>query len=241
MQIIPAIDLKDGRCVRLSQGEFNSAKVYQDDPLEQARRFAAAGAELIHVIDLDGAQAGAKSANRSMAKEIIGRAGVEVEFGGGVRDESDVEELVECGVTRIILGTLAAQSPGTVELLAQRFGSKICVGIDARNGTVMTHGWAAKTNLTAGDFAVELAKLGIERIIYTDIKRDGMLSGPNIEETVALARKAQVKVTASGGVSSIDDIRRLADTNEPLVDSVIVGKALYENRFTLEDALQLST
>ncbi len=241
MQIIPAIDLKDGCCVRLTQGEFGTAKVYEADPIEQARRFAVAGAELIHIVDLDGAKKGGKSANRSVAKEIVSRVGVDVEFGGGVRAEHDVEELVESGISRVILGTLATESPTVLKSLIERFGSKVCIGIDARDGVVMTRGWAAESRLTAGEFAVEVAKLGIERIIYTDIKRDGMLMGPNIEETVAIARKARVKVTASGGVSSVDDIRRLAESGEPLIDSVVVGKALYENRFTLEDALQLTT
>jgi phosphoribosylformimino-5-aminoimidazole carboxamide ribotide isomerase len=241
MQIIPAIDLKDGRCVRLSQGEFDTAKVYGADPFEQARRFADAGAELIHIVDLDGAKEGGRSANRSVAKEVVSRLGVDVEFGGGVRSESDVEELVDCGVSRVILGTLATESPEILKSLVERFGPKVCVGIDARDGVVMTRGWAAKSDLTAGEFAVEVAKLGVERIIYTDIKRDGMLTGPNIEETISIARKARVKVTASGGVSSIDDLRRLVEAGEPLIDSVIVGKALYENRFSLEEALQLTT
>lgn len=241
MQVIPAIDLKDGRCVRLSQGEFNTAKVYGEDPIEQARRFVDAGAELIHIVDLDGAKAGGRSSNRSVAKEIVSRLSVNVEFGGGVRSENDVAELVESGISRVILGTLATESPAILKSLVERFGSKVCVGIDARDGVVMTQGWSATSNLTAGEFAVKVVKLGVARIIYTDIKRDGMLRGPNIEETISIARKAMVKVTASGGVSSIDDIRRLVEADEPLVDSVIVGKALYENRFTLEDALQLTT
>lgn len=240
MLVIPAIDLKDGCCVRLSQGEFNSAKVYGSDPIEQARRFVDAGAELIHIVDLDGAKDGGRSANRSVAREIVNRVGVDVEFGGGVRSEGDVEELIDIGVSRVILGTLATESPDKLKSLVMRFGQRVCVGIDAREGVVMTRGWVAKSDLSAGEFALEVAKLGIERIIYTDIKRDGMLTGPNIEETVAIARKANVKVTASGGVSSVEDIRRLAESGEPLIDSVIVGKALYENRFSLEEALQLT-
>ena|SRR5436190_3474941 len=238
MQIIPAIDLKDGRCVRLRQGERNSASYYGDDPVLTAQGFAAAGATTIHVVDLDGAFSG-NSTNRLVVKQIVKKSGVAVQVGGGVRTEQDVEELIDSGVLRIILGTLAAESTDEVSLLVERFGSKICVGIDARDGVVMKHGWESNTNLPALAFALEIAKCGVERIIYTDIKRDGMLSGPNIEQTVALAQATGLRVTASGGVSSLADLARLRDANEPLVDSVIVGKALYENRFTLEQALQL--
>lgn len=239
MQIIPAIDLKDGRCVRLRQGERNSASYYGDDPVLTAQGFAAAGATTIHVVDLDGAFSG-NSTNRLVVKQIVKKSGVAVQVGGGVRTEQDVEELIDSGVLRVILGTLAAESTDKVSGLVERFGSKICVGIDARDGIVMKHGWESNTNLSALEFALEIAKCGVERIIYTDIKRDGMLSGPNIEQTVALARATGLRVTASGGVSSLADLAMLRDANELLVDSVIVGKALYENRFTLEQAFQLT-
>ena len=239
MQIIPAIDLKDGRCVRLRQGERNSASFYGDDPVVTAQKFAAAGATIIHVVDLDGAFSG-NSTNRLVVEQIVNECGVAVQVGGGVRTEQDVDELIDSGVMRVILGTLAAESIEKVGHLVERFGSKICVGIDARDGLVMKHGWESDTNLLALEFALAIAKCGVERIIYTDIKRDGMLSGPNIEQTVALARASGLHVTASGGVSSLTDLAMLRDANEPLVDSVIVGKALYESRFTLEQALQLA-
>ncbi|HEY6802839.1 MAG TPA: 1-(5-phosphoribosyl)-5-[(5-phosphoribosylamino)methylideneamino]imidazole-4-carboxamide isomerase [Pyrinomonadaceae bacterium] len=241
MQIIPAIDLKDGRCVRLTQGLMDSATTYGDDPIAVARSFEAAGAGRIHVVDLDGAFSGVESSNRAVVKEIVASVGVPVQFGGGVRSVKDIEALVESGVALVILGTLATESIDQLKLLLDQFGNGICVGIDARDGVVMKHGWAAATNLSAIEFATEVAKLGIERVIYTDIKRDGMLTGPNIEQTIALARAAQVKVTASGGVSSLTDIEQLATLNEPLVDSVIVGRALYERRFTLEEALAVAT
>jgi phosphoribosylformimino-5-aminoimidazole carboxamide ribotide isomerase len=241
MQIIPAIDLKGGRCVRLSQGQLDTATTYDDDPVFVARKFVAAGAERIHVVDLDGAFAGAESANRAVVRRIVESVGIPVQFGGGVRTVSDVETLVAAGVALVILGTLATESIDALNELLGRFGAKVCVGIDARDGVVMKHGWAAATKLSAVDFAVGIARLGVERVIYTDIKRDGMLTGPNIEQTVALARAAQIKVTASGGVSSLDDIERLCAAGEPLVDSVIVGRALYERRFTLEEALQIAS
>lgn len=239
MQVIPAIDLKDGRCVRLRQGDRNSASYYGDDPLDTAQRFAAAGATTIHVVDLDGAFSG-NSTNRLVVEQIVKKSGVAVQVGGGVRTEQDVEDLIDSGVSRVILGTLAAESKERVSGLVERFGSKICVGIDARDGVVMKRGWESKTNLVALEFALSIAKCGVERIIYTDIKRDGMLNGPNIEQTIALARATRLRVTASGGVSSLTDLAMLRDANEPLVDSVIVGKALYESRFTLEQALQLT-
>ena len=239
MQIIPAIDLKDGRCVRLRQGERNSASYYGDDPVDTAQKFAAAGAAIIHVIDLDGAFSG-NTTNRLVVEQIVKNSGAGVQVGGGIRSERDVEELIDSGVLRVILGTMAAESTEKVSGLIERFGQKICVGIDARDGVVMKHGWESNTNLPALEFALEIAKCGVERIIYTDIKRDGMLSGPNIEQTVALARASGLRVTASGGVSSLTDLAMLRDANEPLVDSVIVGKALYESRFTLEQALQLT-
>jgi phosphoribosylformimino-5-aminoimidazole carboxamide ribotide isomerase len=239
MQIIPAIDLKDGRCVRLRQGERNTASYYGDDPFVTAQHFAASGAAIIHVVDLDGAFSGT-STNRLVVERIVKESGVAVQVGGGIRSEQDVEELIDSGVLRVILGTLAAESPATVSRLVDRFGSKICVGIDARDGVVMKQGWEANTNLRALEFALAIAKSGVERIIYTDIKRDGMLTGPNIEQTVALARATGLRVTASGGVSSLTDIEMLRDSKEPRVDSVIVGKALYESRFTLEEALQLT-
>jgi phosphoribosylformimino-5-aminoimidazole carboxamide ribotide isomerase len=240
MQIIPAIDLQGGRCVRLTQGLMASARTYDDDPVAVARSFEAAGAERIHVVDLDGAFSGAESPNRAVVKKIVASVSVPVQFGGGVRSVKDVEAVLENGVALVILGTLATESIDQLKLLLDRFSNSICVGIDARDGVVMKQGWAAATNLSAIEFATEVAQLGIERVIYTDIKRDGMLSGPNVEQTVALAQAAQVKVTASGGVSSLADIEQLAAVNEPLVDSVIVGRALYERRFTLAEALAVA-
>jgi phosphoribosylformimino-5-aminoimidazole carboxamide ribotide isomerase len=221
------------------QGQRDHVTTYSDDPVEVARRFAGAGAETIHIVDLDGAFDARESANRSVVREISSQVGALIQFGGGIRTESDVESLLADGVGRVVIGTLAAESPETVEKMVKRFGARIAVGIDARDGIVMTRGWEQKTGLSARDCAGAVAKLGVERIIYTDIKRDGMLSGPNIEQTVAIARLAGIYVTASGGVSSLTDLESLRAVNEPLIDSVIVGKALYERSFTLEEALQV--
>jgi phosphoribosylformimino-5-aminoimidazole carboxamide ribotide isomerase len=241
VQIIPAIDLRGGRCVRLAQGQKDKSKIYSDDPVAVAQHFADAGAELVHIVDLDGAFSEGQSLNRSIVKEIVERVQVPIQFGGGLRTIDDVETLIKQGVTRVVLGTLATKSAETLKDLVDRFGSKICVGIDARNGVVMVDGWQAATSMSILDFAVAIARLGVERIIYTDIERDGMLNGPNIEQTVTVARQAGVHVTASGGVSRLEDIEKLREAGEPLIDSVIVGRALYEKRFTLEEALQAAT
>ena len=238
MLIIPAIDLKNGLCVRLLQGRKSEMTVYNENPIEVAREFAAAGAQMIHVVDLDGAFNESDSPNRAVVKEIVEAVDVPIEFGGGIRSLEDVQRLCDTGVTRIVLGTVAAEAPSKLKDFVSSFGSKICVGIDARDGRVMTRGWETATPLMAIDLARSVAECGVERIIYTDITRDGALVGPNIQQTIAVAEAANVRVTASGGVSSLDDIKRLRDAGDERVDSVIVGKALYEGKFKLEEAIQ---
>ena len=237
MLVIPAIDLKNGLCVRLLQGRKSDVTVYNDDPVQVAREFAAAGAEMIHVVDLDGAFNEVESPNRAVLRRIVDAVEVAIEFGGGVRSLDDVQRLSDAGVARVVLGTVAAESPSRLKEFVNTFGSQICVGIDARNGRVMTRGWETPTSLTATELARSVAEWGVERIIYTDIARDGALVGPNIQQTLAVAEAANVRVTASGGVASLDDIKRLRDAGDPRVDSVIVGKALYEGKFTLEEAI----
>jgi phosphoribosylformimino-5-aminoimidazole carboxamide ribotide isomerase len=237
MIVIPAIDLRGGRCVRLMQGRKSDVTVYNDDPVAVAKEFAAAGAKVIHVVDLDGAFSEAHSPNRAVLKRILETVDVPIEFGGGVRSLEDARVLADQGVARIVLGTVAAESPAALHEFVERFSSKICVGIDARDRRVMSRGWETANALNAVDLARTVAECGVERIIYTDIARDGTLVGPNVEQTVAVARAANVRVTASGGVSSLDDIRQLRDADDSRLDSVIVGKALYEGKFTLEEAI----
>jgi phosphoribosylformimino-5-aminoimidazole carboxamide ribotide isomerase len=239
MLVIPAIDLKNGWCVRLVQGRETDVTVYDEDPVEVAKQFARAGAQMIHLVDLDGAFIGGESPNRAVVRKIAAAIDVTIEVGGGIRTIDDVQQLCDAGVTRIVIGTIAVESPDLLRQLVTRFAEKICVGIDARNGLVMTRGWQSETQIKAADLARLVVGYGVRRIIYTDISRDGMLTGPNVEQTVSVARAANVQVTASGGVSSLDDIRRLRDAGEPLLDSVIVGKALYEQKFKLEDAINL--
>lgn len=234
MLVIPAIDLRDGQCVRLVQGRKSDVTVYDQDPVALAKEFASAGAEMIHVVDLDGAFSEAGSPNRAVVKRIVDAVDVPIEFGGGVRTLDDVQQLCDAGVARVVLGTVAVESSESLKSFVNRFGAKICVGIDARDGRVMSRGWEAFTTTSAVDLARYVAGAGVERIVYTDIARDGTLTGPNIEQTVAVARAAKVKVTASGGVSSVEDIKRLRDAGEALIDSVIVGKALYERKFAFK-------
>ena len=240
MQIIPAIDLKNGRCVRLTQGRKAEATVYDENPVAVAQSFAEAGAEMIHVVDLDGAFQGGESRNRAVVARIVEAVDVPIEFGGGIRSREEVQHLCELGIARVVLGTVAAESPAHLRGFVDRFGSRVCVGIDARDGHVMTRGWETATRVMAVELARVVAGCGVERIVYTDIARDGMLTGPNVEQTLAVVRAANVQVTASGGVSSLDDLKRLRDLNEPLLDSVIVGKALYEGKFKLEEALRIA-
>lgn len=239
MLIIPAIDLRNGQCVRLTQGRKEATTIYDSDPVAIAKSFQRAGARLLHIVDLDGAFAESNSRNRQMLSEIIRATDVPVQFGGGLRAIQDVKTVVELGVTRIVIGTVAVESPDTLKRLVRMFGGgRIAAAIDARDGQVVTRGWEREAKLPALELARRVAALGVERIVYTDVSRDGTLAGINIEQTCKLARESGLKVTASGGISSLEDIRQLRDASHCGIDSVIVGKALYEGRFTLEEALQ---
>jgi len=239
MLIIPAIDLRNGKCVRLSQGRKDAATVYDSDPIAVAKGFERDGAELIHVVDLDGAF-GEGRESRSLALRIIRSVSVPVQFGGGLREIQDVDELINAGARRVVIGTLAAESPQILEKLVISFGDRIVVGIDARDGEVRTRGWESPGKVLAVDLARRVAKAGVGRIVYTDVSRDGMLRGPSIEQTQHIARESGLRVTASGGISSLRDIERLRDAAvDTGIDSVIVGKALYEGRFTLREVFSL--
>jgi len=237
MLIIPAIDLQNGKCVRLSQGRKDAPIVYNDDPITVAKDFELAGAQLLHIVDLDAAFSDSGSSNRDLLGQIIRATEIPVQFGGGLRTAKDVEEMIKLGVSRAIVGTLAVESPETVADLVRDFGSdRIAVGIDAKDGEVMVRGWEQRGKIRAAELARIVAQAGVERIIYTDVARDGMLVGPNVEQTRLLARESGLKVTASGGVSSLADLERLKHQAPFGVDSVIVGKALYERRFTFAEA-----
>lgn len=238
MKIVPAIDLRGGRTVRLVEGEADRETRYDLDPVEVALGFEREGAEMLHLVDLDGAFTGAGEANRDVVRAILSSVRVPVELGGGLRGDEAVASALDLGAHWAILGTLAVERPEVVASLASRYPGRIVVGIDARDGRVATRGWTERTEIDAVDLARQMRDAGVERIVYTDIARDGRLVGPNVEATARLAREARVRVTASGGVGSLDDIRRLRDVESDGVDSCIVGKALYEKRFTLAQAHQ---
>jgi phosphoribosylformimino-5-aminoimidazole carboxamide ribotide isomerase len=237
MIIIPAIDLRGGRCVRLTQGQASAETVYSENPVAIAKKWYDAGAEMLHVVNLDGAMNLDDSKNLRALDDILYAVNLPIQFGGGVRSIADVQKLDDLGVTRIVVGTAAIENPMLLQNLLDEFGSTIVVGIDARDGKVALRGWQKTADLLALDLAQRVADMGVERIVYTDIARDGMMSGINLEATREIAEVSGLKVTASGGVASLDDIYNVKELEEFGVDSLIIGKALYEGLFTLEDAL----
>jgi phosphoribosylformimino-5-aminoimidazole carboxamide ribotide isomerase len=238
MLIIPAIDLKDGRCVRLTEGREDSAKVYDGDPLEVARACQRAGASLLHVVDLDGAFRGASSDNLQIIRRMTRDLTIPIEVGGGIRSLDDIATLIaEVGARHVVVGTLAVEQPEMLQVALEMYGDAIVVGIDARGREVATRGWTDRTQVDAVDFARWIGAIGVHRVIYTDISRDGRLEGPNFDLTREIAVESRVRVTASGGVATLDDLKRFLDLRSSGVDSVIVGKALYEGRFSLQEAI----
>lgn len=237
MLIIPAIDLKEGKCVRLQQGLMEKATVYSDDPAGMAKHWESEGAELLHVVDLDGAFAGSPK-NLSAITAIRNAIRIPIEVGGGIRDMSTIRKLVSIGIDRIILGTAAIQNPSFVQAACAVFPGRIIVGIDAKDGLVAIKGWAEVTTVKAVDLAKQMQEYGVIAIIYTDIKRDGMLSGPNIEATRALAESLHIPVIASGGVSTMKDIEGLMTVRRYGVSGVITGKAIYGGSLNLREAIQ---
>lgn len=233
MQIYPAIDIKDGKCVRLTQGSFSDVTIYGDDPLEMAQKWVALGASYLHLVDLDGALAGS-GVNRKIITKIAQTVPVPVQTGGGIRTMDDVRELIDGGVSRVILGTAAVKNAAFVDEAVAAFGDKIAVGIDAKDGFVAVSGWEDISALPALDFAKQMAEKGVRTIIYTDIATDGMLTGPNLAAMRQMADAFCADVIASGGVGSTEDILSLLPTG---VSGVIVGKALYAQRVDLPDAL----
>ncbi|MCX5696536.1 MAG: 1-(5-phosphoribosyl)-5-[(5-phosphoribosylamino)methylideneamino]imidazole-4-carboxamide isomerase [Candidatus Omnitrophica bacterium] len=239
MIIIPAIDLKDGCVVRLFQGKLSEQKIYSRDPVKTARHWAKQGAQLLHVVDLDGATSGVAK-NLNLVKEIVKSVDVPVEFGGGARDQETIKQLLSYGIWRVVLGTKAVQDRAFLKRALTAFKDKIIVSVDARDGKVMIKGWQdASGQLKALDFCLELKKMGFGQIIFTDTAKDGALVGPNIKDLKSLIKETSLKVIASGGVSSLEDITKLKSLEKSGVAGVIVGKALYEGKFTLAQALKI--
>ncbi len=240
MIIIPAVDIKDGRCVRLLQGRMDAETVFSDDPAAMAEKWAAAGAELIHVVDLNGAVNKAP-ANLDSIRRIIDGAKADIQVGGGVRNIETAARLFEMGVARVVIGTEAIGNPEMVRSACREFPGRIVVGIDARNGRVAIDGWTTTTEVMAVDLARRFEDSGVAAINFTDIHRDGMRSGPNIEQTRNLAEAVSIPVVASGGVSCLDDIRNLLPLAESGVVGVITGRALYTGDLDLAEAIALAS
>ena len=239
MVIIPAIDIKDGQCVRLYQGEMDRETVYYANPLDAARQWVEQGAELLHVVDLNGAVMGLPVHKQEVAT-ICTSLGVPVELGGGLRSLESVEEAMEAGVQRVVIGTAAYESQDFLRSLCKRFPRKIVVGIDAREGRVAIKGWQKDTSMDAVDLARRCERDGASRIIYTDIGRDGTALGLNFDATSRLARALKIPVIASGGIASLEDIRRLQDLEKDGVEGVIIGRALYSKAFSLREAIAVT-
>lgn len=234
--IIPAVDILDGKCVRLFQGQFDAETVYSDSPIEAAERWVSLGAKWMHLVDLNGARTGLQE-NLEMIREIIKSFKINFEVSGGVRHIETIEFLLSCGAKRIIVGTRSVIDKQFVKSAAAKYGDRIAVGVDASGGKVATDGWTHITDIESKAFAKDLQSMGVKRIIFTDTQRDGALTGPNFNAIEDLVNSISIPVIASGGVSSLEDIKQLKQING--VEGCIIGKALYEGKFSLEDALKL--
>ena len=238
MIIYPAIDLKDGRCVRLRRGEMESATVFNDDPAAQARAFADAGFEWLHCVDLNGAFEG-RSANAEAVKAIRAAVKLPIQLGGGIRDMKGVEAWLSAGITRVILGTAALTDPAFVRQAARAFPGRIVVGADAKGGRIATQGWAETTELTPTELGERFEDAGVAAILFTDVDRDGLMYGVNVRATAALAKVVNIPVIASGGVSGLGDIEALLAAGEPNISGVVIGRALYDGQVDAKAALAL--
>jgi phosphoribosylformimino-5-aminoimidazole carboxamide ribotide isomerase len=238
MILFPAIDLKDGQCVRLVRGEMDQATVFNDDPAAQARAFEAQGFAWLHLVDLNGAFAG-RPVNGAAVDAILAAVGIPVQLGGGIRDMATIETWLGKGIARVILGTVSVRDPGLVREACKAYPGLIAVGLDARGGRVAVEGWAETSDLSAPDLVARFEDAGVAAVIYTDIDRDGALEGLNLEATVRLARATAIPVIASGGLSSIDDIRALLRPENAILEGAVSGRALYDGRLDAAEALAL--
>lgn len=237
IKVIPAIDIKDGKVVRLKQGKFNDVTVYYDSPLEVAHMWAGMGAELIHVVDLDGALEG-KLKNLAIVKEIASKVSAKIELGGGIRDKDTVQEVLNSGIDKVVIGTKALED-NFVNDIAKKFSGKIVLGVDAKDGIVYTKGWVLNTKIKAVDFVQKMSDSGISAINYTDITRDGMMSGPNINSLKNILEVSHINIVASGGVSTIEDVKKLKELEVYGLSGMIIGKALYEKTIDLKEAIKI--
>lgn len=239
MRILPAIDLREGKCVRLVEGKIENETIFSDDPVAVAQSWQDLGAQMLHLVDLDGAFAG-RPHNLEVIKEIVRTVKIPVQLGGGIRTLETVEQLLDLGVQRVVLGTVAINKPELVAEACAKYGDRVVVGIDAKDGLVAIEGWEATVEKTTLELAREMEKIGVKRVVFTDVRRDGTLKGPNIESIRELARNCNLAIVASGGVASLEDIKALKELEALGVDEVIVGKALYTGAVSLDDVLAIA-
>lgn len=233
MQIWPAIDLRGGKCVRLKQGDYQQETIFGDDPAEMAKRFVDAGARLLHLVDLDGARDG-HSVNRAAVRNIVRAVQVPCELGGGIRDEATIQDLLDLGLHRLVIGTKALKEPDWLQEMVEKFPGRLAVGIDAKDGRVATDGWLEVSSVQATDLVKTLDPLALAAIIYTDIAKDGMMAGPNFDAMAEMKKATMHPVIASGGVTVVSDVAKLAELG---LDGCIIGRSLYEGTLTINDAL----
>lgn len=234
MIIYPAIDMKDSSCVRLTQGAYDKMTVYEKDPVKVAKRWESMGAEILHLVDLDGAKNGNR-VNQPVVEEILKGINIPIQLGGGIRDTEGVKTLLELGVSQVIIGTVALENPAWIQGIIEEYGNRIIVSIDALNGFIATNGWQSISDVKAIDFIKELKSYGLSRIVYTDIEKDGMLIGPNFKIYEELAKDVSIEIIASGGVTTLNDIKRLKSMN---LYGAIIGKAIYDGKLNLEEVLK---
>jgi len=238
MIIFPAIDIKDGKCVRLLKGDFNKITSYDKSPVDQADAFFKSGFKDIHIVDLDGALLG-ESKNSEIIKEIIKKVKLRIQFGGGIRNIDSINSWLEAGVDKVVMGTAAVENIGLLKSACEKFKNKIAIALDIRDGLIALSGWTKQTNISALDFIKEIENFGVSRIIYTDINKDGTKKGPNIKDTIELSSKVKIPLVISGGVSSIDDIKKIKSLNNSNIEGVIVGKSIYDGDIKINDLVEL--
>lgn len=236
MKIIPAIDIQNGNCVRLKQGDFTKETIFHSSPIDMAQKWVDEGAERLHIVDLDGARLGSPINMEVISKICDKFPSIPVQIGGGIRDLETAEKYLSAGASFIIVGTKAVEDPNFIKILCSKFPKKVIVGIDAKNGEVATEGWLSISDKNAIDFAKIFENLGVAEIVYTDIEKDGMMKGLNIEATLDLAKNVKIPIIASGGVSCIEDIYKIGAYTKSGISGIIIGRALYEKKFNIEEA-----
>ena len=238
MIIFPAIDIKDGVCVRLLKGDFRQITSYENTPIDQAKKYFQNGFNNIHIVDLDGALHG-RSVNSILISEIVKKVKSKIQIGGGIRTIDDISRWVKLGVYKVVMGTAAVENVELLKMACNKFKNKIAVSLDVKDGLIALSGWKRQTNISAIDFIKKIKNFGISRIIYTDIYKDGTKQGPNIKDTVELSTKAKIPLVISGGVSSIEDIKKIKSLNNPKIEGVIIGKAIYDGDIQINDLAKL--